>query len=156
DTVPAHELGELLVKGPPDAATVAAWLRRFFVSPGQAVELRVIFKNGGVANGYFDSDHVGDMADQAPRRSQEAGVKGAYFTINPLKPEVLGRAASANRVHRAGRGDGASEADVARRAYLFVDCDPRRPPGLQGRPATDDEKARAGAKASQVRRFLTG
>src|SRR5262245_30473282 len=112
DTAPGHELGELLVKGPPDVATVAGWLRRFFVGAGDAVELRAIFKDGSAASGFYDHDHLDAMAESGLRMSQEGGTKGVYFTINPLTKEVLTRPGRTNEVRRARKGDTACAADI--------------------------------------------
>jgi hypothetical protein len=160
---PAHASGGAVGGHPPDATTIADWLRRFFVVPGQAVELRAIYKSGSTDAarrtpqvGFFDDQHLDVLAEQGLRLSQEDGVKGVYFTLNPLKPELLTRPGLANRVRPARQGDSASAADVVRRCWLFIDADPRRPAGMKGCSATDAEKARARAKVLQVRDFLTG
>src|SRR5262245_1734395 len=160
---PAHASGDVHPRHPPDATTIADWLRRFFIVPGQAVELRAIYKSGNTGTarrppqvGIFDAAHLDVLAEQGLRLSQEDGVKGVYFTINPLKRGVLTRPGLANQVRPGRRGDSASEADVARRRWLFIDADPRRPAGMKGCSATDAEKARARAKILQVRDFMTG
>jgi hypothetical protein len=130
---------------------VAGWLGRFFSAPGHAVELRAIAKDGAVHAGFFDDAHLGAMAEHGLRLSQAANVKGVYVTLNPLKSEVLNRADFVNQIRKAGRGDSASAADVARRRWLLVDADPRRPANCS---ADDGEKAKAKAKVLQVREFL--
>jgi hypothetical protein len=138
---------------PQAAARVAGWLRQYFVVAGQAIELRVIHKDGSITAGFFDHDHLDLMADHGLRLSQSAGVKGAYFTLNPLRPEVLGRAGLANQLRKARKGEIASAADVAARRWLFVDVDPVRPGNCS---ATDAEKAAALATALRARDFLAG
>jgi hypothetical protein len=121
--------------GPPSqGSNVAGWLGRFFVPAGHAVELRAIFKDGKVTTGFFDHAHLDVMAEHALRLSESPGVKGVYFTLNPLKPEVLNRPGLAHQVRTAGKGDSASQADVARRRWLLLDADPRRPAPSRWRP----------------------
>jgi hypothetical protein len=132
---------------------VAGWLGRYFSAPGHALELRAIFKDRSVRSGFFDEAHLGEMAEHGLELSQSAGVKGVYFTLNPLRPEVLSRPGFTNQVRKAGTGDSARAADVARRRLLLIDADPRRPANCS---ATDQEKDKAKAKVLAVRDFLTG
>jgi hypothetical protein len=138
---------------PEHSTKIADWLRRYFVAPGQAVELRVIRKDGVVEAGFFGFDQLDALADLGLRRSRDAGVKGVYFTLNPLRPEVLEGSRPVGSVRQAHRGESASKADVARRCWLLIDADPKRPANAS---ATDGEKAGARAKVLQVRDHLTG
>jgi hypothetical protein len=140
----------------PDPTTTADWLRKFFVRPGQAVELRVIFKNSSIAAGFFDFDHIAAMVRLGLDMSQQAGVKGVYFTLNPVNLEVLQRPGSNNQVTRARKGGSASEADILCRQWLFIDADPRRPTEMAGHSAADEEKAKAKTKVVAIRDHLTG
>src|SRR5262249_53940292 len=88
---PAPQQPAAFVDHPEASKHIADWLRRYFVAPGQAVELRVLRKDGGVEAGFFGHDHLDALAELGLRRSREAGVKGVYFTLNPLRPEVLDR-----------------------------------------------------------------
>jgi hypothetical protein len=81
---------------------VAGWLGRFFSAPGHAVELRAIAKDGAVHAGFFDDAHLGEMAEHGLRLSQSVGVKGVYFTLNPLRPEMLNRPGFSNEIRKAG------------------------------------------------------
>ena len=47
--------------------------------------------------GYFDNDHRLDMAKSAAQLSND-GAGGAYFTLNPVNPDLLARAANRVRV----------------------------------------------------------
>jgi hypothetical protein len=138
---------------PEHGTKIADWLRRYFVAPGQAVELRVLRKDGVVEAGFFGFDQLDALADLGLRRSEDAGVKGVYFTLNPLRPEVLERSRPVNTLRQAHRGESASKADVARRSWLLIDADPCRPTNAS---ATDGEKAGARARVLQVRDHLTG
>jgi hypothetical protein len=75
------------------------------------------------------------MAGAAVELSQQGTFKGVYFTLNPVRPELLAR--SPYRVSRAGRGTTTTDADVERRRWLLIDLDPRRPAGVS---AADPEK----------------
>jgi hypothetical protein len=123
------------------------------VGPGQAVELRVISKDGGIRSGFFDHGHLGDMASLGLQASQSEGTKGVYVTLNPLQPQTVNKAGCPNQVRPSRKGCSASAADVARRHWLFVDADPCRPANCS---ATNEEKARAWAKVVEVRAYLTG
>jgi hypothetical protein len=97
---------------PITAATIADWLRLFF-RPGDVRELRAL----GVARwqgrphteaGFFDHDHLDDMAKAA--LALESTAKGVYFTLNPLKPAILTR--RYNRVGYTEDGQQAGDRDV--------------------------------------------
>jgi hypothetical protein len=134
-----------------DAATVeqvAAWLRVLCV-PGYAVELRAVGVREGryrpiTVSGFFDHDHLGDMAAAALDLTRRA--QAVYWTINPLMRAVLAR--RLNRVAEAGNDEAASDRHVARRRWLLVDCDPVMP--VAGVSANDDERGAAFALARRV------
>lgn len=112
---------------------------RLLVEPGQVVELRALdVRRGGgrphVESGFFDTDHLVEMAEAALRVTLLA--KGVYFTLNPLQPDLLAR--RANRTDWANEGELAKDKDVLRRRWLLVDLDPVRDPLVS---ATDAEKA---------------
>jgi len=147
--VNASPLAEpILAEEPRDAAacerlvTEAAAL---LIEPGQVVELRVL----GLAypgdvprvsiSGYFDNP--ADLARAASRLDGYA--RGIYFTLNPLRPEILSRAS--NRMDRNAAA--ATDSDVIRRRWLPIDLDPIRPPGTN---ATDDEVRLAVSVAEAV------
>jgi hypothetical protein len=138
---------------PGDARKIADSLRSIFVGPGEVCELRVIRKDNTVTSGFFDHGHLDEMAQRGLHLSLAAGTKGAYFTLNPLKPGVLTRGGPANQLRKARTGMSARAADVARRRWLFVDGDPTRPSDCS---ATDAEKALARARVLLVRDYLTG
>ena len=161
-TVP--EPGCLRVPGPPQAALpgrpryerITEWLT-YLVDPGTVVELRapeVDFGNDfkATVSGFYDSDHLLDMAIEAVNLTEAA--PGVYFTLNPLDPELL--ALRTNRAEKRPRRT-AKDADVIRRTRLLIDIDPTRFSKTTGKPltgdisATNEEKARARATAERVR-----
>lgn len=122
-----------------------------FCEPGQVVELRVPRVDGKkrTDSGYFND--LGKLAAAAVRYDGRAS--GVYFTLNPVEPALLARAA--NRVQEWAELS-TSDEYIARRRWLPIDCDPRlggkkRPAGIS---STDDEHAAAIAKANQIREWL--
>jgi hypothetical protein len=126
---------------------------RLFVLPGQVVELRALdavtesYRRPHIASGFFDADHLEDMARHALELSGDA--KGVYFTLNPLKHDLLSRCY--NRV--ADATTAACDNDVLRRDWLLIDIDPVRVAGVS---STNEERAASWAKAVQVRDYLGG
>ena len=130
-TVPGP--GCLRAPGPPQAALpgrpryerITEWLT-YLVDPGTVVELRapeVDFGNDfkATVSGFYDSDHLLDMAIEAVNLTEAA--PGVYFTLNPLDPELL--ALRTNRAEKRPRRT-AKDADVIRRTRLLMDIDPTR------------------------------
>lgn len=112
---------------------------------GDVVEMRVPkTERDGTLSGYF-SDH-GALAKQLAKRNGDIAV---YVTLNPVVPAL--RARSADRVKSHARIT-TSDHDIARRAWLLIDCDPRRPSGIS---ATDGEHAAAIERARDIRLVLT-
>jgi hypothetical protein len=137
-----------------DMAARLAQVYRLLIAPGQVVELRAldVRRNGGRPHteaGFFDSDHLADMAQSALQVSRCA--KGVYFTLNPLHPDLLAR--RCNRIDWANEGELAKDKDVLARRWLLVDADPVRDPLVS---ATDAEKAAAYQTIGEVRDFLRG
>jgi putative DNA primase/helicase len=132
-------------------ATAAGWLH-LFVEPGQVVELRAlnVKQNYGKpcpVAGFFDYEHLADMARDALELSRRAA--GVYFTLNPLNTALKAR--RANRTLNAEVGFSASDKDVLCRRWLLIDADPCRVAGIS---ASDDEKALALTLSLSVRDFL--
>src|SRR5579884_392910 len=135
----------------PDAEVIGRGLR-LLVEPGQAVELRALGKCGVVA-GYFDFDHLDDMAARAVELSASGTFKGVYLTLNSVKPELLVRApnCTAKGSDLKAAGGLTTDADIVRRRWLLIDADPQRPSDCS---ASAEEKAKARAKILEIRRFL--
>jgi putative DNA primase/helicase len=132
----------------------AAWLR-LFIAPGQVTELRALhvstpeYRRPHTVAGFFDADHLDDMARAAARLTPRA--TGVYFTPNPLTPDLLAR--RCNRVDVAETSELAADNHVLARRRLMVDADPVRVSGVS---ATDAEKALALEVVRAVRAFLAG
>lgn len=126
---------------------IANWLR-LFVRPGQVTEIRALdvcmqYGPRKTMSGFYDHDHIDDMAKAAQRLTMSA--RGVYFIPNPLNPDLLAR--RNNRVDVADKDSLATDKDVLHRQWLLIDCDPVR---LAGISATDDEKAKAKEVSERV------
>jgi hypothetical protein len=135
-----------------EAAARLAQAYAVLVGPGQVVELRALDVRRGTGRphieaGFFDSEHLVDMAKAALRITPLA--KGVYFTLNPLKADLLAR--RCNRIDWAGEGELAKDKDVLTRRWLLVDADPVRDALIS---ATEEEKAAARQTVEAVRDFL--
>ena len=126
---------------------------RPFIRPGEVHELRIL---DCVDNpqyppftmfGYFDSDHLEDLAKAALAWTTKA--TGVYVTMNPLNPDLMARAA--NRVIRSRGTKSTSDGDIVARRRLTIDFDPERPAGIS---ATDEEKVLASQLCWTVRQDL--
>jgi hypothetical protein len=125
-----------------NVAKVADWLR-LFIAPGQVTELRALNytteQDGRYAHtvvGYYDHDHLGEMAGAALRLTRDA--EGVYFVPNLVSPDLLARAV--NRTRKAKKGEAVTDGDILRRRWVLVDADPQRPAGIS---STEQEKAAA-------------
>lgn len=123
---------------------------RQILEPGQVTELRILdavtrnYPRAHVESGYFD-----DPDKLAATLANIDDAKGFYFTPNPVNPDLLARAS--NRIRPAGKAPTTSDADIVRRRWLLIDCDPVRPAGIS---ATDAERNAAHDRAMRIRNEL--
>ena len=112
---------------------------KLFIESDRVTELRALKVPSGKYTttriGFFDGNHLSEMAEQAERLS-DSGATGVYFTMNPLNRDCL--AVCNNRMRKADHGDCASDADVLTRRAILIDADPKRRSKIS---ATDAEKA---------------
>jgi KaiC/GvpD/RAD55 family RecA-like ATPase len=110
--------------------------------PGDVVEVRVP-KAGKLrtVSGYFsDFQKMAEAAAQL----EVARHAGVYWTLNPVNPDLLARAANRTK----GYADDTTKDDhILHRRWLPVDLDPKRPAGIS---STDAEHAAALALADRV------
>jgi hypothetical protein len=134
----------------PDLAIIRRTLDTFKPGTGEVLELRALHvgKKKYTANGYFDGDHLDAMAGAAFELSEIA--EGVYFTLNPVKPELLARAC--NRVVDYPKAT-TQDPDITRRRYLPLDFDPKRPTGISSSKA---EKALALERCRRCYKYLDG
>ena len=117
-----------------------------FRQPGEVLEMRIP-KAGRykTVSGYFNEP--GALADAVIGLADD-GFAGIYFTINPVKPDLLARAK--NRYLKYAE-TATSDADTAALHWLPIDFDAKRPAGIS---STDEEHAAAISKAREVRQRL--
>lgn len=115
------------------------------ISFDQLVEVRIPQSGRtAVVRGYFD-DH-----DAAVRAVEEydGRVPGIYVNLNPIRRELLARAA--NRLELYAKTSVTDE-DVVRRAWLPIDVDPIRASGIS---SSGQEHRAAIEKAGEIRKWL--
>jgi hypothetical protein len=91
---------------------------------GDVTELRILkHPNKGTVSGYFDDNQ--QLANAASE--YDGNVPAIYFTLNPVKTELLSRAA--NRIVSRAKHT-TSDADIECRRWFPIDFDPVRPTGI--------------------------
>jgi hypothetical protein len=124
-----------------------------FDAPGRVAELRALGVRErpsaapATVSGYYDEP--ARLAHDAARLSSKS--EGVYLTLNEIHPALLAR--RANRCVRTREGEGTADANVLRRRWLPVDCDPVRPKGIS---ADDAERRAAFERAVLAAAFLSG
>jgi len=115
------------------------------------VELRIInakTKNLGTVSGYYDDlEKLARACDEF----SDFGAEAVYTTLNPVKPDVMARAY--NRYEKFVKHT-TTDADIARRVWLPIDCDSEgiRPKGTS---STDAEHEAALGRVQAIRADLT-
>lgn len=112
---------------------------------GDVRELRALGKFN--KSGYFDSPE--GLAVTASQLSADPTIQGVYVSLNPVIPELLGRAA--RRVQQAKRGEATRDDQIVERRIMLVDCDPVRPSGIN---STDEQHLQALELADTIRHEL--
>ena len=87
---------------------------------------------------------------RAAQGLDDAGARGTYFTINPVNPDLLARAA--NRLKGSPKST-TSDQNVSVIRWLPIDIDPKRPSDIS---ATDEELDQARAVAKAITTWLEG
>jgi len=113
-------------------------------NPGDVYELRVPNTRRGTVSGYFDD--FGKLAAAAANLSGQ--VESVYLCLNPVMPDLLGRA---NNRTKDWVKHTTSDAEVIARRWLLVDFDVKRPAGIS---TTDAEHDTALARAASCLEFL--
>ena len=117
-----------------NAEQIATWLK-VLVEPDSTVEMRVLYGSGPPHVRHYSADDLLMMGGDAVRLSN--GAKGVYWLLNPLPVEWC--------------GSPAKDADIERRRWLLIDCDPKREGTVS---STAAEKTAARATMVAVDAFL--
>lgn len=127
-----------------------AWLR-VLIDPEHWVELRAldVLCEGGshTKAGLFTGDAVRELIQQALDVGQQAN--GVYFTLNPVVTNC-GRPCD-NSIRSVIGGQSIGDAQIAKRRWLLVDLDPKRPSKCS---STDSEKQLAFSIAQAIKSAL--
>ena len=115
--------------------------------PGEVYELRIPKTSKKTVSGYYDNREK--FAIDVMKLDKLKDVPGIYFTMNPVRRELLAR--SANR-YKAYAESTSSDRDIARRRWLLVDIDAARPSGIS---SSDEEHSAAIDKAKEIRDKMT-
>ena len=132
-------------------------LYKLLFNPGEVTEIRALGLTGkrkiwqgwarDVVFGYFNNP---DAFQEAAMALRETAAEGIYFTPNPVKPELLARAA--NRLKAAGKKNlTTADKDIACLRWLLIDLDPKRPAGIS---ATDEELGLAIERRNRIGEWL--
>jgi hypothetical protein len=121
-------------------------LYRTFFTGSQVVEIRAIGYRGkhetwagyarGTVAGYFNNCIDFGLAAHKLDQVETDASRNVYFTMNPVNPDLLGRANNRLKALETTTQD----REVICRRWLLVDCDPIRPKDTS---ATDAQLARA-------------
>ncbi len=140
-------------------AAIASEIARFLnllVQPGEVFEVRApkcLERHGATytstVSGYFTHDSIEHAAWLIAELDESALAPGVYVTLNPVKPDLLARAA--NRLKRRAP-ETTADGDILARRWLLMDVDPVRPSGVS---ATDEELELARQRASAIWVFLS-
>lgn len=130
-----------------------------FFNPGEVVEIRAyglskISKawegwagGAGIVYGYFDNAEAFGQAAESLERAKAPGI---YFTLNPVIPDLLARAA--NRLKAAdAKSPTTSDDNILCVRWLPIDLDPLRPSGIS---STDQELESARKLARKIDAWL--
>ena len=117
---------------------------QFLKAEGDTVEVRILNTYKGTVSGYYNNYEL-----LAKDINAFIGNFNIYFTLNPVKRELLSRAenhlAEYSKITTA-------DADIEKRTTLMIDFDARRPAGIS---SSDEEHQKALDKAGKVKEFLT-
>ena len=117
---------------------------QYLKGEGDVLEVRILNSSNGTISGYY-SDYVKLVQDI----EQYIEKYNIYFTLNPVKKELLARAE--NRLKLYARTTTA-DADIEKRKILMIDLDAKRPAEIS---SSDEEHQKAMDKAVEVKVFLT-
>ncbi len=132
---------------------------RIFFSAGEVTEIRAYGLKGrnqawagfaggtGIVFGYFDNAEAFGKAAEGLEAARAGGI---YFTLNPVRPELLARAANGLKASD-GKTPSTSDKETACVRWLPIDLDPIRPAGIS---SSDEELAAAVDLRNKIERWM--
>lgn len=139
--------------------TITIEIARFLyllTQPGEVFEVRApkcLERRGATytstVSGCFTHASIETAASLIAELDESALAPGVYVTLNPVRPDLLARAA--NRLKRRAP-ETTADGDILVRRWLLIDVDPVRPSGVS---ATDEELELARQRASAIYVFLS-
>lgn len=136
------------------AGEIERYIRLLF-QPGDVFEVRApkcVERPGSpfrsTVAGYYTYDAIAQAAADIAALDARGVAPGIYVTLNPVNSALLGRSINQLKPKMAAT---TADADILRRRWLFIDCDPVRPPGIS---STDAELAQTAARAREIRAYL--
>jgi hypothetical protein len=118
----------------------------FLTEPGSVFEIRALGKGKRVTAGYFRDPA---LAAQQVVQVLDGRMKGVYVTLNPVIEGAHARAHDRLEPFPEGL---TKDAEITRRRWLLVDCDPHRDP--KDISSTDAEHQAAIDRAEAIHTFL--
>lgn len=116
------------------------------------VELRVIKKpKKYIMSGFYDSEHLDQMAKDAVTIENTYQTFGIYFVLNTIDPALLARRLNKFTTF-CPSGTCADDVNITNWDYLYIDLDPVRPTDIS---STDAQLKAAELKAGVIVRYLS-
>ena len=137
---------------PPEELTILNTLK-IIVPNRECIELRGQKKSKYWMSGFFDSNHLPELAHWVYYTEMSIATTGLYVTLNRTNPALLARMANKFETGVLAKGTLTSDDDIINWDYLPIDIDPVRPTGIS---STDAELVLAETKTNVVIEYLTG
>ena len=118
------------------------------ICPGDVFEIRAFkagYRSRETYRGFYTLKTLDLAVQGAVEMVEKHNAPGVYVTLNPVNSGLL--SLCANRIAPAEKGDATSDADILRRRWLLIDCDPVRKAGIS---STDQEFCMAVNRTKEV------
>lgn len=147
DTTPTLDNEEI----PQEEKNILSTLKAI-VPQRECIELRGQKKDKYWMSGFFDKEHLKELAHAAYVTEKSIPTSGLYVTLNTTNPALLSRRSNKFETGRIEKNTLTKDEDITNWDYLPIDVDPVRPSGIS---STDAELELAYKKACEVIEYLT-
>ncbi len=110
------------------------------------------FRRPHTEAGLFDAGHLEEAAKSGFMLSRRLNARGVYFTLNPVRPDLIARRANRIDVVNNREQVTTSDSDIVARRWMLIDVDPERPSGVS---STDAEKAESKRIIDSIEAYLS-